>query len=251
MSKHEHYELLNLLGYGLAKFDQKFVEEFGFTTKDSFYNYFVESGFVKTKSVVKNRMDLFDPFFDNSRKGWWQKGNAYIHRKELIDSLFGQENIQNYADLIKIYLAREKEGGALLCPDKPILTSRFRKMQETGLEAELYFINHFREIPIFKNGQLEDVRIYGDGYDFQITVGDSIFLSEVNGIRNKRGRLRFTQREFEQAKLYKKRYVLSVVSNLYESPKLHIIPNPLEKLEFKKVVKPSKEIVEYHLVDPI
>lgn len=63
----------------------------------------VEIGIVETGSVVKNRMDLFDPFFDNNRKGWWQKGNAYIHRKLLIDSLFGNENVIGYANIVKLF----------------------------------------------------------------------------------------------------------------------------------------------------
>ncbi|MBP6285073.1 MAG: hypothetical protein KA373_06620, partial [Paludibacteraceae bacterium] len=66
---------------------------------------FVAIGLVDTGSVVKNRMDLFDPFFpDNGRKGWWQKGNAYIHRKYLIDSLFGNKNIKGFSDIVKVYL---------------------------------------------------------------------------------------------------------------------------------------------------
>ena len=103
-NKHENYEILNLLGYGLAKFGNEFIKQFGFKTKLSFFEYFVEIGIVETGSVVKNRMDLFDPFFDNNRKGWWQKGNAYIHRKLLIDSLFGNENVIGYANIVKLFL---------------------------------------------------------------------------------------------------------------------------------------------------
>lgn len=55
MSKHKHYELLNLLGYGLAKFDNEFIKEFGYQTKSDFYQYFVDLGIAKTRSVVKNR----------------------------------------------------------------------------------------------------------------------------------------------------------------------------------------------------
>ena len=33
MSKHPHYELLNLIGYGLAKFDDTFIKEFQCSSK--------------------------------------------------------------------------------------------------------------------------------------------------------------------------------------------------------------------------
>lgn len=36
-NKHQNYELLNLLGYGLAKFDNNFINQFGFKTKSSFF----------------------------------------------------------------------------------------------------------------------------------------------------------------------------------------------------------------------
>jgi hypothetical protein len=69
-SKHENYELLNLIGYGLAKFDMGFVKEFKFKTKSAFYQHIVELKIAATTGTVKNRQDLFDPFFDNGRKGW-------------------------------------------------------------------------------------------------------------------------------------------------------------------------------------
>ena len=41
MSKHPHYELLNLIGYGLAKFDDTFIREFHCSSKSEFYRYIV------------------------------------------------------------------------------------------------------------------------------------------------------------------------------------------------------------------
>ena len=35
--RHENYEILNLIGYGLAKFDMDFVKQFGCKTKTDFY----------------------------------------------------------------------------------------------------------------------------------------------------------------------------------------------------------------------
>lgn len=72
-NKHENYDILNLLGYGLAKFNNEFIEQFGFKTKSSFFKYFVELGIVETDSVVKNRMDLFDPFLEIKEKAGGKK----------------------------------------------------------------------------------------------------------------------------------------------------------------------------------
>lgn len=250
-TKHRNYEILNLLGYGLAKFDNAFIKEFGFSTKSAFFNYFVEIKLVETGSVVKNRMDLFDPFFLNKRKGWWQKGNAYIHRKLLIDSLFGKENVKEYANIVKLFL-KEKYGiKDIIISVKPIVKSRYKKMQETGLEAELFFMTNYNSIDIFKNGKIEDARLFGDGYDFQIDTDKNTFLTEVKGIRAEKGKFRLTENEYLKAKEYKNDYVVTLVLNLDDLPTFLIIENPLKNLCFEEKVITSKKIKEYHLVSDI
>ena len=250
--KHENYEILNLLGYGLAKFDNEFIKQFGFKTKSAFFDYFVELKIVETGSVVKNRMDLFDPFFpNNGRKGWWQKGYAYIHRKYLIDSLFGNENVLGYSNIVKLYLKENYEIKELFVEVKPIVKSRFKKLQETGLEAELYFMNNFNEISAFNKGILEDARLYGDGYDFQINVNENSFLAEVKGIRAKKGRFRLTENEYQKANEYKNDYVVTLVLNLDDLPTFLTIENPLKNLKFEERIIKSKEIKEYHLITDI
>lgn len=250
-NKHENYELLNLLGYGLAKFDNDFVKQFGFNTKSSFFEYFVEIGIVETGSVVKNRMDLFHPFFENSRKGWWQKGDAYIHRKLLIDSLFGNENVYEYANIVKLFLKDNFKIKDIVVNVKPIVKSRFKKLQETGLEAELYFMNNYNSIDIFKNGIIEDARLYGDGYDFQINVNENSFLAEVKGIRAKKGKFRLTENEYVKAQEYKNDYIVTLVLNLDDLPTFLTIDNPLENLKFEERIIKSKVTREYHLISDI
>ena len=250
--KHENYEILNLLGYGLAKFDNEFIKQFGFKTKSAFFDYFVELKIVETGSVVKNRMDLFDPFFpNNGRKGWWQKSDAYIHRKYLIDSLFGNENVLGYSNIVKLYLKENYEIKELFVEVKPIVKSRFKKLQETGLEAELYFMNNFNEISAFNKGVLEDARLYGDGYDFQINVNENSFLAEVKGIRAKKGRFRLTENEYQKANEYKNDYVVTLVLNLDDLPTFLTIENPLKNLKFEERIIKSKETKEYHLISEI
>ena len=103
MKKHKNYEILNLIGYGLSKFNNDFIKEFGFNTKTAFYDFCVDNKIAETTGVVKNRMDLFDHFFpNNGRMGWWQKGDAYIHRKILIDNLFGNKNVKEYSNIVKL-----------------------------------------------------------------------------------------------------------------------------------------------------
>ncbi len=72
-----------------------------FLLKILFFEYCVQIGLAKTTGVIKNRMDLFDYFFPNKRKGWWQKGGAYTHRKLWIDSLFKDEDAKGFSHIVK------------------------------------------------------------------------------------------------------------------------------------------------------
>lgn len=243
-NKHKNYELLNLLGYGLAKFNHQFIKQFDCKSKEQFYQYFVDFGIVETKSVVKNRQDLFDPYFDNGRLGWWQKKQVYEHRKLLIDSLFGSENVVDYANIVKLILKNNYQISNFMIGDsiiEPITQSKFRKMQEKGLEAELYFMGNYQNISIFKQEILKDARLFGDGYDFQISTHANNYLTEVKGIRNNKGKKYIKACECQHD------YVLTLVLNLNEVSRFLVIENPVNQLAFKEVIYQSKPIKEYHL----
>lgn len=239
--KHENYELLNLLGYGLAKFNNQFIEQFDFPTKTSFYDSLVKEGIASTPSTIKNRQDLFDPFFDNGRKGWWQKGDAYIHRKIFIDSLFGELDVKSYAEVVKLYIS-EKFDFPKAEKIKPIIKSKFKQLQITGNEAESFFIHNFQKIDPFNSGTIEDARFLGDGYDFQVEVSSNFYLAEVKGIRQKKGSIRLTKNEFNKANEYQDKYALVVISNLQEIPNITAIFNPIAKIEFKKNIISQEQI---------
>ena len=252
LNKHQNYEILNLIGYGLSKFNDKFIKEFGFTTKMAFYEYCVKNDIAETTGTVKNRMDLFDHFFpDNGRKGWWQKGDTYIHRKFLIDNLFGNEDAKGYANIVKLYMKENFKVKDILINIKPIVKSRFKKLQETGLEAEIYFMNNFNQIDKFNSGILEDARLFGDGYDFQISVNDSMYLSEIKGIREKKGKFRLTENEYNKALEYKDDYVVTLVLNMNDMPTFLTIENPIKNLKFEEKIITSRISKEYHLVEEI
>lgn len=244
--KHEHYELLNMIGYGLAKFNEQFVRAFGFKTKASFYQYMVKLGVGNTTGTIKNRQDMLDPFFDNGRKGWWQRKDQWISRKLFIDSLFGNEDAASFAKIVKMYLQKDFKvdlGEAVQV--SPLLKSRFKALQETGQEAEFYFMHNYQSVPVFHNCPIEDARLFGDGYDFQILKDCGFLLAEVKGIKTDSGSIRMTNNEFLKAREYKDDYFLVVVSNLAEVPKITPIENPVKQLKLtqKKIV--SRQ-VNYH-----
>lgn len=242
-NKHKNYEVLNLIGYGLAKFNNDFVSAFGEKSKSKFYELFVMNGIADTASTVKNRQDLFDPYFDNGRKGWWQKSDAYIHRKVFIDSLFGSLNAADYAAVVKLYLLNEsKVSGFDMQAISPIIKSKFKQLKKTGEEAEIYFLNHYKKIPDFSDSSIEDARNYGDGYDFQIQKSDNFLLAEVKGIRTKKGAFRLTENEYFKAKEYKNDYGIVVVSNLDDLPKMTVIFDPIHKLELTERKIETKQL---------
>lgn len=229
--KHDNYEILNLVGYGLDKFEKELLAEMGFPTKSVFYVDLIQRGVAKTVGTLKNRQDLFNPLVRGGRTGWWQNGDRYIHRKILLDSLFGSLDPSGYAAMLynypRAYFPLPTE---TTIPLAPILTSRFQQMQETGREAELIFINTYQRYEKFAGGVLEDARLFGDGYDFQITLPGSFVLIDVKGVRAAEGSVRLTAKEYSKAGEYKHAYCLAVVSNLVKSPRINLLFDPLSSI---------------------
>lgn len=227
-------ETLNLIGYGLAKFDLDFVREFGFKTKSAFYQYIVDLGLAKTIKAVSNRQDSFDPYFENGRKGWWQR-NQREHIKIFIDSLFGNENAKGFANIVKLYILEDNPKVEIKTERiTPITKSKFRQLNETGKEAEFYFLQNYKTIASFENGIIEDARLWGDGYDFQIQIENDFLVTEIKGVREAKGAIRLTDKEFEQANFFLDKFFLVVVSNLNATPKMTAIQNPVKEISFEQ-----------------
>lgn len=223
-------EVMNLIGYGLAKFDNDFAREFGQSTKSAFARFIVSLGLANTTKAVSNRMDSFDPYFDNGRKGWFQR-NQREHIKLFIDSLFGKEDVHSFANIVKLYIKELGNGGSFIADElTPTQKSRFKQLQETGKEAEFFFMSNYKTIPLFEDGVLEDARLWGDGYDFQIKCNNTYFLTEIKGVRSTTGSIRLTQNEYSKAVEYEDDYILVVVSNLMSTPKLNCVGNPVKNL---------------------
>lgn len=243
-SRHANYEVLNLIGYGLAKFEGDLVLALGFKTKSALFKTLIARGVAETRGTLKNRQDLFNPLIKNAKVGWWQNDDRYLHRKTLLDSLFGDLDAGGYAAMLEHYLQTYFPiAGELVKPIVPILKSKFRQLQETGSEAELFFMNNYRTITPFANGALQDARLFGDGYDFQITVESEYFLAEIKGVRGNTGGIRFTNNEFGKAEEFRDKFCLAVVSSLEAVPRIKVFFDPLSELKFRRQTIQSEQVI--------
>jgi hypothetical protein len=267
--KHKHYVILNLFGYGLSKFNEAFLQCYGFESKTALYKYCVDIGMTDTPNSVKTRQDEFDSVMPESpRAGWHNKDGTirkdYQDRKDFIDSFYGTLDVDDFVSVVKMAVAKEfgemaSERNAVQTQQafpvlgellkgekevkaKPIIQSCFKKMQVTGYTAECYFWKHYRKIDRFLQAEIEDARLFGDGYDFQLTLPNLIYLAEVKGLQTKTGSIRMTQNEYEKAQEYNSNYALIIVSNLQDIPEFKPIFNPAAELRFEKCSIKSEQI---------
>ena len=103
-------------------------------------------------------------------------------------------------------------------------------------------MNNYRTIVSFENGALQDARLFGDGYDFQITVGNDYFLSEVKGVRGNTGGIRLTSNEFDKASEFRGKFCLAVVSSLEAVPRINVFFDPLSEFKFSKQAIRSEQV---------
>lgn len=84
----------------------------------------------------------------------------------------------------------------------------------------------------FAGGVLEDARLFGDGYDFQVTLPADFMLVDVKGVWAATGGGRLTANEYAKAEQHKQAYYLAVVSNLVSAPQITLHFDPLASMEW-------------------
>ena len=159
---------------------------------------------------------------------------------------FCEYSVVDFASIIKLYIQNNFKGiFDEAIPASPIVKTKFKQLQATGKEAELYFWENYKSIELFGDGNIEDARLFGDGYDFQIERDNHFYLIEVKGIRAQTGAFRMTENEYYKAEEYRHDYGLVIVSNLEEIPKMTVTFNPLSTYD---LVKKSSTVnqVSYH-----
>jgi len=245
----DNSQLLKLIAYGLMKFDYDFITEYGYESYREFYAHIVSIGIAKTIDTVKGWRDTFDGINrhfnyqlnpQNTRRGYDFR-DYYINYYNQINNLYADFNASDFVLAVKSVINIDKQEYKISVP--PVFISRYKQLQQTGLQAEVYFINNYLNVEPFYNSKLVDARIFGDGYDFQITTEtNNFYLVEVKGIRKQNGKFRFTSNEYNKACEYANNYFLSIVSNLDDIPTISVIKDPYNILMFDKKVIRSEQV---------
>ena len=234
-----NHKLTLFVTYYLARFDKVALENLGFENWESAFSKISEILLVK-KHSVRNWRDEFDPLF-GYRAGWYQRPmspsrvNVALALENLEepeiraiveDILSGKikNDTENLNQLLKI--AEEVNGNQ----KKTIFILR----GPTGKKAEQYFVDYHRNNNLPFDGELLDSRDLGCGYDFEIVSGSKKYFIEVKGLASEQGGILFTNKEWETAKKYKKNYVIALVTNIDDSPKIRFISNPAEIFQPKR-----------------
>lgn len=228
---------LIICGLFLAKFDTLAYKSLGFS---SFMEAFNVLGFALQgkPSNIKNYRDEFDPYFDNARKGWQRDLRAYT---KIIFEKYQNMEFEAFKHLVSSFLIKDYELKQELSEflDFKLETS-FIKRIATGKAAENYFLHNFKKH--FEDFNVLDVREFGCGFDFKLTLKNHQICVEVKGLSENKGQFLLTQKKFEMADRLKEKYCLFVVKNLKEKPMESLFFDPIKSFKFKKLEQKIMQI---------
>ncbi len=222
-----------IVAFFLSKFDRKGVRVLGY---DSFSEAFLAIGHVLgvKSSTVKHMRDSFDPYCSRVRAGWYQR--KILRSRANVIAAYDEFSEGAMAEIIKALMSAETEQAKIyLAPigevadanaipddDNPIA-----KRIQTGERAENIFMEAFSSLEMFRQCDLEDTRKLGIGFDFRASLPPSYFAIEVKGIREARGAITLTDREWTVASILRNRYILAIVRALDDFPFVSLIPDPV------------------------
>jgi len=131
-------------------------------------------------------------------------------------------------ELISRILAKDQEAvedavSVLATPEKLVRNVAERLL--TGRRAEEHFLEHCEQIINVTRSMIEDNRLAACGFDFGVRGRDRMAV-EVKGLKQMRGDILFTDREWTEALARRQDYWLVVVGNLEATPRVRTICDP-------------------------
>jgi hypothetical protein len=237
-----------VVGYAMSRLDGGYLLARGCTTWRQAY---AEAGGAlnEASASFKNLRDEFDPIHPNPRRGWHQRP-LRPDRQRVLDEL---QEVSDDAllELVARVLGRDDESTAEAVDSLAVTTRVAHNVAErllTGRRAEEYFLTHTQPLLDIAPADVIDFRQAARGFDFGIRGRDETAI-EVKGLKERRGGIQFTDREWSEAKYRGGDYLLVVVGNLIAEPVAQVIPDPHSILDARCSYQKSISAVWRSVVD--
>ena len=221
-----------VIGYAMSRLDAGYLSARGYKT---WHQAYVEAADAlnEASASFKNLRDEFDPVHPNARRGWHQRP-LRPDRQRVLDEL---QEVSDDAllELIDRIIGRDEDAVSEAIDSLAVTTRVAYNVAErllTGRLAEEYFLSHTMPLLGVAANEILDLRQSAIGFDFGIRNRDETAI-EVKGLKEHRGGIQFTDREWAEAKYRGTDYLLVVVGNLAAEPVARIVPNPHAVLDIK------------------
>jgi hypothetical protein len=231
-----------IIGYAMSRLDAKYVRLRGLGTWQEAFGE-ASAALGEPKASFKNLRDEFDPFHGNSRLGWHQRP-LRPNRQRVLDDLHDLSDDALMA-LVERILARD-QASVLEAVDAlaavPRTAYNVAERLLTGRRAEDFFLENCRRLVQVAPEDVLDLRLSAQGFDFGIKSRPE-WAIEIKGLKQQRGDIQFTDREWSEAKRRQENYWLIVVANLAAEPAAKIISDPYRQLKATSSIQTSISVV--------
>jgi hypothetical protein len=221
-----------IVGYAMSRLDRAYLDARHVKT---WKEAFAEAGnLLKVKpQSLKLLRDEFDPIHGNARKGW--KDRPMRPNRQRVMGELCEVSDAALLEMIDGILRHDADAvEEVVTPlSKPI--GRIHNVAErlrTGRLAEIFFRDNCQRIADVHADMLLDHRELFRGYDFGVQDRADIAI-EVKGMKQSRGGIVFTDREWTEAKARRQNYWLVVVGNVEANPIARLIPDPTATIQAK------------------
>lgn len=221
-----------VIGYAMSRLDDEYLRARQCATWQQAYRE-AANALSRLPMSFKNLRDEFDPVHPNRRVGWHRNNPQPLrpNRQRVLDEL---QDVSDDAlsELVARILRGEEDAIAEAIDSLAVVTKVAHNVAErllTGRRAEEFFLEHSASLVGIEPSHILDYRQAARGFDFGVLDNPERAI-EVKGIKQKRGDIQFTDREWTEARYRGENYLLAIVGNLMAEPIARIIPNPYTTL---------------------
>lgn len=230
-SKMERLDTVALIvGYAMSRLDEGYLMSQGVKTWRAAFSRAAEVLEVPPASL-KNLRDEFDPFHDNSRRGWWHRP-IRPNRQRVMGDLSGLSD-DALVECVNRILAKDEAATDELFDSLVGVRAPAHNVAErlfTGRRAENLFLENCESWIGVSRPDVVDRRDSALGFDFGVD-GIPQRAIEVKGLKGLSGAIQFTDREWSEAKVRRNEYWLVVVGNVAATPVFKLWKDPQRVLD--------------------